>query len=140
MPSRRRLAVALALFVAAGLLTKASGNALVRGYLGGVVYVVFWTCAALLARPRWRPARVAAAVLLATCAIEMFQLCRWPAGFRATFLGGALLGSDFDPRDFAAYAVGAAAAVAGTRALYTGSTKVVAKSTPGSSASTRSSQ
>ena len=115
--SRTRLLVALALLVPLGLLTKASGLPLVRGYLGGVVYVSFWTYVVLLARPRWPPARVALFVLAATCAIEVFQLCRWPEGFRATLLGGALLGSEFDPWDFAAYAVGAAAAVTGTRAL-----------------------
>jgi hypothetical protein len=136
--SRRRLLVALALLVPLGLLTKASGIALVRGHLGGAIYVVFWTYVALLVQPRWPPARVALAVLAATSAIEAFQLVRWPERVRASFLGGALLGSEFDPWDFAAYAVGAVIAVAGSR--YTGSTKVVEKSTPGASASTASSQ
>ena len=135
--SRLRLLLALALLVPLGLLTKASGHPLVRGYLGGSLYVVFWTYAALLARPRWRPARVALAVFAATCAIEVFQLARWPEGVRATLVGGALLGSEFDPWDFAAYAIGAAIAVAGT---YTGRRNAVAKSTPGASASTKSSQ
>lgn len=111
-----------------------------HSYLGGVLYVVFWTFTVLFARPRWRPTRVALGVLLATSAIEVFQLCAWPAGFRATFVGGALLGSTFDPLDFPCYAVGAATAIAGARALYTGRTKDVEKSTPGSSASTSSSQ
>lgn len=115
--NRRRLLIALALLVPLGLLTKASSLALVRGHLGGVFYVIFWTYAVLLARPSWRPARVAIAVLVVTCAIEVFQLSRWPEGVRATFLGGALLGSEFDPWDFPCYAVGAAIAVAGTRAL-----------------------
>jgi len=113
--SRRRLLIALALLVPLGLLTKASGIAVVRGYVGGALYVVFWTYAALLARPRWPPAKVALCVFLATCAVEIFQLCRWPEGFRATFLGAALLGSEFDPWDFAAYAAGAAASVLGAR-------------------------
>ena len=113
--SRLRLLLALALLVPLGLLTKASDLPLVRGHLGGVVYVVFWTYLALLVRPRWPPARVALCVFAATCAIEAFQLCRWPEGFRATFLGGALLGSEFDPKDLAAYAVGAAIAVLGSR-------------------------
>jgi hypothetical protein len=104
------------------------------------LYVVFWTLAAMFVRPAWRPPRVAALVLLATCAVEVLQLCRWPAGFRATLLGGALLGSEFDPWDFAGYAVGAVAAVALSRAAYTGRTNVVEKSTPGSSASTTSSR
>ena len=136
--SRRRLLVALALLVPLGLLTKASDLPLVRGHLGGAVYVVFWTYLALLLKPRWPPARVALGVLAATSAIELFQLVRWPERVRASFLGGALLGSEFDPLDFAAYAVGAAIAVLGSR--YTGSTKVVEKSTPGASASTASSQ
>jgi hypothetical protein len=116
--SRRRLLIALALLVPLGLLTKASGVAVVRGYVGGALYVVFWTYAVLLARPRWRVSRVALCVLLATCAVEVFQLCRWPEGFRATFLGGALLGSEFDPWDFAAYAVGALASVFGAQVMH----------------------
>jgi hypothetical protein len=138
--SRARLLLALSLLVPAGLLTKASGAPLIRGYLGGALYVMFFTYVVLLARPRARPAAVALGVLLATCAVEAFQLCRWPEGLRATFLGGVILGSEFDPLDFPCYAVGAMLALAGARALYTGSTKVVAKSTPGSSASTTSSQ
>lgn len=138
--SRRRLLLALAVVVPLGLVKHSSGSEFIRGYAGAVLYVVFWTYVVLLARPRWRPARIALAVLLATCAIEVFQLSRWPEGVRATFLGGTLLGSQFDPWDFAAYAVGATIAALGARALYTGRTKLVAKSTPGSSASTRSSQ
>jgi hypothetical protein len=116
--SRLRLLVALALLVPLGLLTKVAGPGLMRGYLGGVLYVVFWTYAALLARPAWPPARVALAILLATCAIEILQLWHpaWLERARATPVGGMLLGSTFDPWDFPCYAVGAAA-VAAARAL-----------------------
>lgn len=135
--SRRRLLLSLALLVPLGLLTKASGLVLVRGYLGGVLYVVFWTYVVLLARPQGRPARVALAVLVATCAIGILQLWRWPEGVRATFLGGALLGSEFDPlglRGLRGRRRGRSGRHA--RAVH----RLVAKSTPGVSASTRSSQ
>jgi len=117
--SRRRLLVALALLVPLGLLTKATDNELVRGYAGGVLYVVFFTCAVLLARPDWRPAPVAAGVLLATCALEVLQLWHppWLERVRATFLGHALLGSTFSGWDFACYAVGALLAIALSRVL-----------------------
>jgi len=116
---RRRLLVVLALLVPLGLLTKATDNELVRGYAGGVLYVMFFTFAVLLARPDWRPERVAAGVLLATCGLEVLQLWHppWLERIRATFLGQALFGSTFSGWDFAAYALGAAAAIALSRAL-----------------------
>jgi hypothetical protein len=114
---RKRLLLALAVLVPLGLATKLGGPGIVRGYAGGVLYVAFWTYAVLLVRPRLPPATVALAVLLATCAIEVFQLSAWPERVRATFLGSLILGSEFDPLDFPCYAVGAAVAVAGARAL-----------------------
>lgn len=117
--SRRRLLLALALLVPLGLLTKALGPGVVRSQAGGALYVVFWTYAVLLARPGLSPARVALAVLLATCALEALQLWHpaWLERARATAPGDVLLGSTFDPLDFAAYAVGAAAAVGAARSL-----------------------
>jgi len=117
--SRRRLLVVLALLVPLGLLTKATDQELIRGYAGGVLYVMFFTFAVLLARPEWRPERVAAGVLLATCALEVLQLWhpQWLERVRATFLGQTLLGSTFSGWDFAAYALGAAAAIVLARAL-----------------------
>jgi len=119
---RIRLAAALALIVPLGLATKSyagPGARFVGGALGGVLYEVFWIFAALFAAPRWRPARVGAAVFLATCALEAAQL--WHPPFleraRATPFGDALLGSTFSVSDFAGYAAGTLLGVGLARAL-----------------------
>jgi hypothetical protein len=107
--SRARLAVALALVVPLGFATKLTDAELVRGHLGGVLYVVFWILLVLLAWPGLRPGSVAVAVFLATCALEATQLWHppWLESIRATFLGHALLGSTFSWWDFPCYAAGA---------------------------------
>jgi hypothetical protein len=108
--SRARLALALAIVVPLGFATKLTDAVLVRGYLGGVFYVVFWILLVLLARPQLRPGSVAVAAFLATCALEAAQLWhpRWLEEVRATFLGHALLGSTFSWWDLPCYALGAA--------------------------------
>jgi len=47
-----------------------------------------------------------------SCAVEFSQLVHTPAldALRATTLSGLVLGSGFDPRDFASYALGVGAA------------------------------
>ncbi len=108
--SRARLGLALAVVVPLGFATKLTDAELVRGYLGGVLYVVFWILLVLLVRPRLRPGSVAVVVFLATCALEAAQLWHppWLERLRATFLGHALLGSTFSWWDFPCYAAGAA--------------------------------
>lgn len=120
--SRRRLLVALALLVPLGFATKTyagPGADLVRGYLGGVLYVVFWVYAVLLARPKWRTGRVAAGVLAATCIVEILQLWHPPPleALRGTSLGAVLLGETFSWGDFPCYLAGALLAVALSSAL-----------------------
>jgi hypothetical protein len=66
-----------------------------------------------------RPLRVRAAAAYAACAaVELSQRYHAPAldAARATPLGRLVLGSDFDPRDLAAYALGVLAAAALERA------------------------
>ena len=111
--SRARLALALAVVVPLGFATKLTDTELVRGYLGGVFYVVFWILLVLVAWPRLRPSSVAVAVFLVTCALEAAQLWHPPRleEVRATFLGHALLGSTFAWWDFPCYALGAALGV-----------------------------
>lgn len=77
--------------------------------LGGVLYVVFWILLAMLMQPGWPPARVALAVLLVTCLLEVLQLWHpaWLAPFRATFIGHALIGNTFAWLDFPHYVAGA---------------------------------
>lgn len=115
--SRRRLLFALALLAPLGFSTKLYGGpgaGFVAGYLGGVFYVVFWVYAVLLARPKWRTGRVAAAVLAATCMIEVLQLWHPPPleAVRANPFGAVLLGETFSWGDFPCYLAGALLAVA----------------------------
>ena len=72
--------------------------------------IVWWVSAAAPSAPRsWR-----AAIALAFCfCVELSQMYRapWLDAARRTSVGHLVLGSDFDPRDFAAYAAGVVAAV-----------------------------
>lgn len=72
--------------------------------------MMFWWVSALA--PHARLAVRAAGALGIACAVELFQLWRapWLLAVRATRLGHLVLGSDFDPRDFLAYALGVALA------------------------------
>lgn len=86
------------------------GHAWVSGHAGGVPYVTFWILLVLLVAPRLSAARVTLAVLAVTCTLEFLQLWHPPIleHIRASFLGRALIGSDFDWGDFPYYFVGAA--------------------------------
>lgn len=83
----------------------------VNNGLAGSFYVLFWCLVVSGLRPRSRPGAVAALVLAATCALEFLQLWNAPPleWVRATFLGRALIGSDFAWLDFPFYFLGAAA-------------------------------
>jgi hypothetical protein len=83
----------------------------VHDSFAGVVYVVFWIVLAKSLAPRARTARVAGAVLAATCALEALQLFRPPLleVVRATWLGRALIGTTFSWLDVPHYVAGAAA-------------------------------
>jgi hypothetical protein len=114
---RRMRYVALAVgTIVVGLAVHLRGDALpsaVRDVLGDALWATMaaWWIGAVgpTLRLRWR-----ATVALAFCfAVELSQLVHVPAldALRATTIGHLLLGSDFDPRDFAAYAAGILAAV-----------------------------
>jgi hypothetical protein len=102
--------------IAVGLAVHRRGDALspvVRDVLGDALWaaMVAWWIAAITPASRlpWR-----AAVALALCfAVEFSQLWHLPLldALRRTTAGHLLLGSGFDPRDFAAYAAGVLAAV-----------------------------
>jgi hypothetical protein len=120
--SRARFAAVLGIVAPLGLLTKlyaGPGAHWVGAQAGGLLYVVFWSFAALALRPRWSPARVTVAVAVATSLLEFSQLWHPPflVGLRASFLGHALLGSTFAWLDFPYYGAGALAAYALARAL-----------------------
>ncbi len=102
--------------IALGLAVHWRGGALspdVRDILGDALWaaMVVWLIAAVAPAIRlpWR----AAAALGVSYAVEFSQLFRFPAldALRRTTAGHLVLGSGFDPRDFASYAVGVLAAV-----------------------------
>jgi hypothetical protein len=99
-------------------------------FVGGVLYIVFWTFIVLWIRPSASPWWVAAGVFGATCGLEALQLWH-PApleAIRDTFVGHALLGSTFAWTDFPHYATGAVLAGPLGRAL-----RPHARPAPGSS-------
>jgi hypothetical protein len=112
--ARPRYALVALLLVPLGVATKlyhGPGGSWVEGNAGGLLYVVFWILLVMAARPSLRPARVAAAVLLLTCLLELLQLWHpaWLEPIRAGFIGHALLGNTFAWLDFPHYLAGALA-------------------------------
>jgi hypothetical protein len=111
--SRRATLAALAVVTPLGFATRvASGTPQwVAANAGGFFYVIFWILVVLLVRPASTPLRVGLGVLAATCALEFLQL--WHPAFlepiRASFLGGASIGSTFAASDFPWYFAGALA-------------------------------
>lgn len=110
---RRRCALALVLVTPLGFATKlyaGPGSVWVNHFAGGVLYVLFWVLGVLAVAPRLSPGRVAAAVLAATCGLELLQLWHPPLleAVRATFLGRTLIGASFSLWDFPHYLLGAA--------------------------------
>ncbi len=122
LPRPAFLALALATIVAGLVVHRGAGAALppaARDVTGDALWAAmihWWVGAAAPAAPRVRRAAVA----LGLCgAVELSQLVRLPAltAVRRTPLGHLVLGSDFDARDLAAYALGVAAAAALEAAL-----------------------
>jgi len=112
----RALYVAFALAtVAIGLLVHVGGTALdpaVRDVLGDALWaaMIVWLTGA--AAPGARPITRCLAAYAVCALVEASQLYHAPAldTLRATRLGHLVLGSGFDARDFAAYALGVAGA------------------------------
>jgi Protein of unknown function (DUF2809) len=94
-------------------------DAWVRDSAGGVLYVIFWCLVVAFMLPRVRAARIAAAVLAATCILEFLQAWHPPLleAARANFIGRTILGSYFDWTDFLYYFAGAAIGWAWLRAI-----------------------
>jgi hypothetical protein len=109
-------AASIALILPLGLYAKRGYHgpaaAWVRDSAGGVLYVIFWCLVVALLLPRVSAARIAAAVLIATCVLEFLQAWHPPLleTARANFIGRTILGSYFDWTDFLYYFVGAAIA------------------------------
>ena len=81
-----------------------------RDHGGGVPYVLFWFLLWLTVFPRRSSVKwVSIACVIATCALEVFQLWDGPAwlyNFRRTQFGAALLGYGFDANDLPPYFIG----------------------------------
>jgi len=103
--------------IVAGLAVHLGGvpmSPVVRDVVGDALWAAMltWWVSALV--PRMALGARAALALAACCAVEVSQLYHAPAldAVRATRFGHLVLGSGFDPRDFAAYALGVFAASA----------------------------
>ena len=108
------IAAALAT-IALGLFVHLRGEALgpvTRDVVGDALWaaMIAWWAGALA--PRARLAVRSAGAYAVCAAVELSQLVHTPAldAVRATRVGHLLLGSGFDPRDLAAYALGIAGA------------------------------
>ena len=109
---QRALFVALAAAtIAVGLLVHLGGMAIgrdVRDVLGDALWaaMIAWWTGALA--PGWRLATRSATAYAVCVGVEVSQLYHTPAldAARATVLGHLVLGSGFDARDLAAYALG----------------------------------
>jgi hypothetical protein len=94
-----------------GVLGKYPGDAL-WAWMVFALFAAVW--------PRSSTSRVAFAALGFSCLVEFAQLYHapWIDALRGTTLGGLVLGSQFNPLDFAAYAVGVAAGAAADALLH----------------------
>jgi Protein of unknown function (DUF2809) len=105
-----------------GLAVQSGGGALspvVRDVLGDALWAAMATWWIAAVAPAMRLAWRAAVALVLCFAVELSQLVHTPVldALRRTTLGYLVLGSGFDPRDFAAYAGGVLAAVLLERAI-----------------------
>jgi len=104
--------ITLCVITPAGFLFKGyrgPGRLWFNDYGAGVLYEVFWCLVVFFFIPWKRNAvRVAVAVFIVTCALEILQLWHPPflQAIRSTFLGSALLGTTFVWWDFPHYALG----------------------------------
>lgn len=103
--------ISLAIIIPLGFCTKIySGPASdwVQNSLGGVLYVIFWSLLFSIPFSGSASWKIALAVLLATCILEVMQLWHPPflEAIRSTFLGRTLLGNSFSWLDLIHYVIG----------------------------------
>jgi hypothetical protein len=99
--------------IAVGLLVHLRGTTLgpaVRDVTGDALWAAMVTLWVGALAPAARPVARAAAAYGVCLVVEVSQLYHAPAidAVRATFVGALVLGTGFDPRDLAAYALGVA--------------------------------
>jgi hypothetical protein len=117
MTNRRGLYAALtAGTIVVGLAVHFHGGFLrddVRDFAGDALWaaMIVWLVSALAPTATILSRSLVALVIC--CAVEVSQLVHFPAldAFRQTTIGHLVAGNGFDPRDFAAYALGVALAV-----------------------------
>jgi hypothetical protein len=111
---RLRVALSILLVVPIGLALKfyrGPARAFLNDWTSSLAYECLWMLVAFFFVPRRRAIwRIAVGVFVATCIVEVMQLWHPPVleAIRETFVGRCVLGTTFDPKDFAAYAVGCA--------------------------------
>jgi len=100
LKNRKWTLLAIALIIPVGFYTKFYTGPLaawVNNSLGGILYVIFWSCVVFLFFLKTNPVKITLIVFLATCAVEFLQL--WHPAFleniRGYFLGRTLLGQSF---------------------------------------------
>ena len=111
--NRRRVfsLIALLIITPLGFFTKfyaGSGTAWVNNSLGGVFYEMFWCLLIFLFFTKLKPALIATAVFLITCALEFTQL--WKPEIleilRENFFVRTVIGNSFTWNDFPYYIIG----------------------------------
>jgi hypothetical protein len=116
MPRTRTSYIAAALLtITAGLLVHLRGEALgsaARDMIGDALWaaMIAWWVGALVPRARLLSRSAAAYAICAVVEVSQLYHTPWLDALRATTTGHLVLGSGFDPRDLAAYAVGVAGA------------------------------
>ncbi len=110
-PERRRLIRHSLLLIPVGFAVKFGLTGWGLRYGGAIFYEIFWILILRFFLPQWSPLRCAVTVFVATSLLEMLQLWHpfWLEWLRSHFLGRVLIGTSFDPVDFAYYFVGSAA-------------------------------
>lgn len=80
----------------------------VNNHFGDILYEIFWASFGAFLFPQTATKKIIATAFTTTCVLEFLQL--WHPSFlmtiRSTFIGHAILGSNFDPWDFVYYALG----------------------------------
>ena len=121
IPARVFYLIAVIATIALGLWVHTRAPALgadARDILGDALWAAMMTCCVAVLVPRMSLGTRGAVAMGICVIVELSQLVHTPAlaAMRATFLGRLVLGSGFDARDFAAYAIGVIAAVIVERA------------------------
>jgi hypothetical protein len=112
--ARLRVVLSLLLIVPLGLAMKyytGPARGWVNNWGSSLPYEIAWMLAIFFLIPRrWAIPRIAVGVFATTCVIELLQLWHPPflQAIRAKLPGRLVLGTTFNPSDFAAYAVGCA--------------------------------